>query len=62
MGLTTGQAHTSGATPMDPDEIEGLIPGHITLKRELDEYEQANLLAAQATVEKRVVQNLLSEA
>jgi len=61
MGLI-GQAQASGATPMDPDEIEGLIPRHITLKRELDEYEQANILAAQAEIEKRVAKNMLSEA
>lgn len=61
MGVRIGQAHAPGATPLDPDEIEGLIPRHITLKRELDEYEQANILAAQAWVEKRVIKNLLSE-
>lgn len=62
MGLSIGQAHAPGATPLDPDEVEGLIPRHITLKRELDEYEQANILAAQAWAEKRVKQNVLSEA
>jgi fido (protein-threonine AMPylation protein) len=36
-----GHAHAPGATPMDPNEIEGLIPRHITLKHELDEFEQA---------------------
>lgn len=61
MGIRIGQAHAPGATPLDPDEIEGLIPRHITLKRELDEYEQANILAAQAWVEKRAIKNLLSE-
>lgn len=47
---------------MDPDEVEGLIPRHITLKRELDEYEQANILAAQEWAESRVHRNILSEA
>ncbi|SFM08228.1 mobile mystery protein B [Rugamonas rubra] len=42
--------------------MAGLIPRHITLKRELDEFEQANILAAQAWAEKRVKQNVLSEA
>jgi hypothetical protein len=53
MGVV-GQAHAPGATPMDPDEVEGLIPRHITLKRELDEFEQANIMAAQEWAEKRV--------
>jgi Fic-DOC domain mobile mystery protein B len=61
MGVV-GQAHAPGATPMDPDEVEGLIPRHITLKRELDEFEQANIMAAQEWVEKRVAKQLLSEA
>ena len=61
MGLGVGQAHALGATPLDPDEMGGLIPRHITLKRELDEYEQANILVAQAWAEKRVNQNVLSE-
>jgi Fic-DOC domain mobile mystery protein B len=62
VGLGIGQVHAPGATPLDPDEMAGLIPRHITLKRELDEYEQANILAAQAWAEKRVKQNVLSEA
>ena len=48
MGVGIGQRHAPGATPLDPDELAGLIPRHITLKRELDEYEQANILQAQA--------------
>lgn len=35
-----------GATPIDPDEAVGLIPGHLTLQRELNEYEEANILEA----------------
>ncbi|WP_245774240.1 mobile mystery protein B [Rugamonas rubra] len=62
VGLGIGQVHAPGATPLDPDEMAGLIPRHITLKRELDEFEQANILAAQAWAEKRVKQNVLSEA
>jgi Fic-DOC domain mobile mystery protein B len=61
MGVGVGQAHALGATPMDPDEVEGLIPRHITLKRELDEFEQANILAAQEWAEKRVAKHLVSE-
>jgi Fic-DOC domain mobile mystery protein B len=35
-----------GATPIDPDEAEGLIPKHITLQRELNEWEEANIQEA----------------
>jgi Fic-DOC domain mobile mystery protein B len=38
--------YPSGATPIDPDEASGLIPTHITLQSELNEYEQANILEA----------------
>lgn len=34
------------ATPIDLDEAAGLIPAHFTLPRELNEYEQANILEA----------------
>lgn len=32
-----------GATPLDPDESEGLIPGHIVTRAELNEAEEANI-------------------
>ncbi len=32
-----------GATPLDPNEMEGLKFGHITTRGELDELEQANI-------------------
>ncbi len=39
-----------GATPLDPDEVEGLIPSHITTRDELNAWEQANILQAQQWV------------
>jgi len=36
------------ATPLTPEEREGLIPSYITLRRELNEAEQANILEAEA--------------
>ena len=33
----------SGATPLDPDESEGLIPSHVSTRGELDELEEANI-------------------
>jgi len=37
-----------GATPLDPAEAEGLLPGHITIQAELNEWEQANIAMAAA--------------
>jgi Fic-DOC domain mobile mystery protein B len=38
--------YAPGATPIDPNEAEGLIPAHLTLQHELNEYEEANILEA----------------
>ena len=35
-----------GATPVSPEEREGLIPSHIALRHELNEFEQQNILKA----------------
>ena len=37
-----------GATPLDPDEAEGRIPSHIVTQGQLNEWELANILEAQA--------------
>lgn len=34
------------ATPLSPEERDGLIPSHVTLRRELNELEQQNILEA----------------
>jgi Fic-DOC domain mobile mystery protein B len=39
-------ADANGATPLEPEELEALIPSHITLRAELNEAEQAGILAA----------------
>jgi fido (protein-threonine AMPylation protein) len=36
------------STPLTPEEREGLIPSYITLRRELNEAEQANILEGDA--------------
>ena len=46
MGL--GDAHAPGATPLDPNEIDGLLPSHITTQEQLNEWEQANIARAMA--------------
>lgn len=40
--------YPEGATPIDPDEANGLIPDHITLQRELNEWESQNIQKAVA--------------
>ncbi|MDE0151881.1 MAG: mobile mystery protein B [Bdellovibrionales bacterium] len=37
-------AYPSGATPLDPNEIEGLIPDYITTQKELNILEQQNII------------------
>lgn len=34
----------AGATPLDADEAAGLLPGHITTREQLDEWEAENIL------------------
>lgn len=38
--------YPKGATPIDDDELAELIPGHITLQSELNEWESQNILEA----------------
>jgi Fic-DOC domain mobile mystery protein B len=37
----------AGATPLDPDECAGLVPGHIATREQLDEWEAENILAGE---------------
>jgi Fic-DOC domain mobile mystery protein B len=39
--------YPEGATPLDRDEWEALLPKHITLQKELNEWEQSNILEAE---------------
>lgn len=36
-----------GATPLDPDESAGLVPGHIATREQLDEWEAENIVAGE---------------
>ena len=38
---------SDGATPLDPDEVEGLIPSHIVHRQQLNEMEQQNISQAE---------------
>jgi Fic-DOC domain mobile mystery protein B len=44
-----------GSTPLDPDEADGLLPGHIETRRELNEWEQANIARAEAWLRTRTM-------
>ena len=41
--MISDPALPEGATPLDPDESEGLIPAHIVTRAELNEAEEANI-------------------
>ena len=50
-----------GATPLDEDEAEGLIPGHITTRGELNEWEQRNILDAEIWLLTTTERDVLTE-
>ena len=49
-----------GATPLDLDEAQGLIPPHITTHTELNEWENANILAAEDWVFSKKHKNIFT--
>jgi Fic-DOC domain mobile mystery protein B len=53
---------TDGATPLDPDESEGLIPTHVTTREELNRLEQENIVDAMQWLETARPKDILSEA
>ncbi|MBU6155277.1 MAG: hypothetical protein KGP28_13320 [Bdellovibrionales bacterium] len=48
--MTIQFQYPRGATPLDRDEIKGLIPSHISTQGELNEAEQANIVKARQWV------------
>ena len=53
--------YPEGPTPLDPNEVEGLIPTHITKTEELNRWEQENINEALAWVEERKPKDVLNE-
>jgi len=51
-----------GNTPLDPDEMEGLIPRHVTTQGELNQVEQANILEAMTWIIGRSHPDILTES
>ncbi|MHC5096974.1 MAG: mobile mystery protein B [Planctomycetota bacterium] len=54
--------YPQGATPLDPSEIEGLLPTHITTRGELDRWEQDNINEALAWLDSHRPKDILNEA
>lgn len=52
--------YPGGATPIEPDEAEGLLLPHITNRAELDRWEQDNIAEAEAWAFRRKPKDLLS--
>lgn len=52
---------SDGATPLDPNEIEGLRLGHIATRAELDRWEQDNITEGEAWAFARKQKDLLSD-
>ena len=50
-----------GATPLDPDEKEGLRFAHITTRGELDQLEQANIVEGLQWLKKQKKAGILSD-
>lgn len=50
-----------GATPLDPNEIEGLRLAHISTRAELDRWEQDNITAGEALAFARRRKDILSD-
>jgi Fic-DOC domain mobile mystery protein B len=53
--------YASGATPLDPDELTSLVPGHITTQSELNEWEQLNIMQGEAWASRQRME-ILDEA
>ena len=56
-----GIKYPEGATPIDPDEAEGLLLTHITTQGELNRWEQDNIVEALAWIDKTKPTNILNE-
>lgn len=55
------ETQSDGATPLDPNEAEGLIPTHVTTREELNRLEQENIVDALQWLETARSEHILSE-
>lgn len=54
--------YPEGATPLDPDELEGLKFKHVTRRDELDHLEQANIASGLAWLERKRKVDVLTDS
>jgi len=59
--MTPAGAEPDGATPLDPDELEGLRHKHIANRAELNHLEQANIQSGLAWLKRRRNMDMLTE-
>ena len=59
--MSNGLDGPDGATPLDPDEKEGLRFVHVTTRGELDQLEQANIIEGLQWLKKHKNPDILSE-
>ncbi len=52
---------TDGATPLDPDESEGLTPTHVTAREQLNRLEQENIVEAMQWLKSARPKEILDE-
>ncbi|PCJ25768.1 MAG: mobile mystery protein B [Rickettsiales bacterium] len=52
--------YAKGATPLSPDEVYNLIPSHLMTQKELDEWEQYNIIKAETWASQRKRADFLS--
>jgi Fic-DOC domain mobile mystery protein B len=53
--------YPDGATPLDPDEMEGLRFKHVSTRGELDQLEQANIVEGMQWLKKQKTPDVLTE-
>ena len=53
--------YPEGATPLDPDEAQGLLLTHVTKRQELDVFEQEGIVQAESKLFARKPKNLLDD-
>lgn len=61
-GYSNLMDHPSGATALDPDELNGLKYEHISTRGELDQLEQASIIDGLRWLEKQRTPDVLTEA
>lgn len=53
--------YPNGATPLDPDEAAGLLPSHISLQADLNDWEKTNISQGEEWASRQKKRDLLQE-